>query len=786
MFKRKKMKKLFTHSAFLAVLLWAGSSFAGGIWNQVPVASAPSVKIQVFHPEHYLVYTFNEEWLKLQMFSLGTTPNEGMVIELPMPDGTIKNFKVWQDPMMSGKLAEKYADIKTFTGTLVGDQRVTAKLDFTVYGFHAMVFDGENTSFVDPYDRYHDGFYMVHYRRDEVRSVDQRMKCELKSNDEDGPAGEAMATYHTDLPKLAARTGNGWTRKNYDLALSANHFYCQAATGVASPTMAQCLSVMTTTMNRVNGVYEREFSVHMNYIANEDTLIWPTTTGSINGTDPFGTTAINSNGATCLGINQTTCDNRVGSANYDCGHVFTTGGGGISGLGIVCTGGQKARSVTGLPNPVGDSYDIDYVAHEMGHEFGSNHTFGNGNDGSCGGGNKSNANAYEPGSGTTIMAYAGICSPDDLANNSEAYFHASSLVQITAKLVGSENVCATPVATGNKLVSLAPFTATYNIPYKTPFELISPTAVDSVADTSTTYCWEQWNLNTGSAANSRFVNTFVRGPLFRSWLPVKTETRVFPKIAKVLTGVLSDAGTDGAQGEKVPDTARFLTFKLTVRNILAGNGCFLFPDDTIHLEAKQTPTRAGFKVTSQGTTGISYIGGSTQTITWNVVGTDVAPVSAANVIIYMSTNNGVTWPYTLGTFPNNGSATVTVPNPTASTAATVCRFKVKGSGNVFFNVNQKGFQVMNNGTSTGITPVNALAELCKVFPVPTTDILHITTGINSDVNAVIYNAIGQTIWSGNVNNQAEVSVASWAKGVYHIQLANAENGDMTVKSFIVQ
>ena len=785
MFNRQKMKKLFTYSAFLAVLCWAGESFAGSIWNKVPVTSAPSQKIQAFHPEHYLVYTFNEELLKLQMFSLGTDANEGMVIELPMPDGTIRNFKVWQDPMMTGKLADKYSEIKTFTGVLVGDQRVTAKLDFTVYGFHAMVFDGENTSFVDPYDMYHDGFYMVHYKRDEVRSSEQRMRCEFKEGDENGPAGEAMATYNTGLPKLAARTGNGWVRKTYDLALSANHFYCQAATGVASPTMAQCLSVMTTTMNRVNGVYEREFSVHMNYTANEDTLIWPTNTGSINGTDPFGTTAINTNGATCLGINQTTCDNRIGSANYDCGHVFTTGGGGISGLGIVCTSGQKARSVTGLPSPVGDSYDIDYVAHEMGHEFGSNHTFGNDNDGSCSG-NRSNTHSYEPGSGTTIMAYAGICSPDDLAPHSEAYFHASSLLEITAKLVGSENVCATPVSTGNKLVSLAPFTATYKIPYKTPFELISPTAVDSVADTATMYCWEQYNLNTASATASRLVNTYTRGPLFRSWFPLKVETRVFPKMSKVLTGVLSDAGTENAQGEKAPDTARFLTFRLTVRNILTGNGCFLFPDDSIHLDAIQTTTKAGFKVTSQGTTGISYVGGSTTTITWNVVGTDAAPVSASNVTIYMSSDNGVTWPYTVGTFPNTGTASVTVPNPATSTAATVCRFKVKGAGNVFFNVNLKGFQVTHSGAVSGVTQPNALAELCKVYPVPTTDVLHITTGLNNDVNAVIYNAIGQTIWSGSVNGQSEVSVASWAKGVYHIQLANPENGDMTVKSFIVQ
>ncbi len=777
------MKKLFTWSAFLIVLLVTGGSFASGLWQSVPLTSAPSTKVQVFHPEHYLVYTFNEEWLKIQMFSLSTDAADGMVIELPMPDGSMKSFKVWQDPMMHAEMAAKYPEIKTFTAYQIGNQHVTAKLDFTVYGFHAMIFDGENTSFIDPYDNYHDGYYMVHYKRDEVRTAENKMKCEVKNGDENGPAGESMKTQYTDLPKLSARTGNGWTRKNYDLALCADHFYCQAATALTSPTIAQCLSKMTTSMNRINGVYEREFSVHMNFVTKEDTLIWPTNTGSVNGNDPFNT--IDANPNACLTQCQTSCDGRIGSANYDLGHVFTTGGGGLSALGVVCSNGSKANSVTGSPTPVGDGYDIDYVAHEMGHEFGANHTFANGNDGSCGGGNVSNTHSYEPGSGTTIMAYAGICSPDDLAMHSEAYFHASSLLEIQAKLVGSENACATAVATGNKLVSLATFSNTYSIPYKTPFELIAPTAVDSVADTSTMYCWEQWNLGAGSAStSSRFVNTFVKGPIFRSWFPVTTETRVFPKMSKVLLGTLSDAGTEGAQGEKAPDTARFLTFKLTVRDILLGNGCFLFPDDTIHLNAVQTTTKAGFKVTSQGTTGISYNGATAQTITWDVVGTNAAPVSATNVVIYMSTDGGTTWAYNLGTFPNSGTASVTLPNP--GTTSSTCRFKVKGSGNVFFNVNLKNFTVTHNTTApSAVANVTTLADETKVYPVPASDVLHISTG-NFQALAVIYNTVGQAVWQGTINGQSEVSVATWAKGVYHIQLMNRENGERTVKSFVVE
>ena len=782
------MKKVFTSLVLAAGLLCTKGSYAGSaLWQQVNLQSAPSEQIMVFHPDHYQVYTFNEQWVKMQMFGLTTNPEEGMILELPMPNGTFRSFKVWEDPMMYPAMAAKYADIKTFTGVAVGDQRVTAKLDFTVYGFHAMIFDGENTSFVDPYDLLHDGYYMVHYKRDENRPLEKRMKCEFKSAHEDELTGESMAIDMggSGLPKLAARTGNGWVLKTYDLALSANHFYCQAATGLATPTMVQCLSAMTTSMNRVNGVYEREFSVHMNFCANEDTLIWPTNTGSINGTDPFGTAAINSNGGTCLTVNQTTCTNRIGTANYDLGHVFTTGGGGISGLGIVCTSSQKAQSCTGLPSPVGDSYDIDYVAHEMGHEFGSDHTFANNTDGSCGG-NAVASHAYEPGSGTTIMAYAGICSPDDLAMHSEAYFHASSLVQIYAKLIGSENVCATPTSTGNKLAFVPAFAATYSIPYKTPFELMGPTAVDSVADTATTYCWEQWNTGSASSSTtSRLVNTYTKGPLFRSYQPVYNPNRIFPKLSMLLAGTASDAGIEGNESHKLPDTARFLTFKMTVRAILAGKGTFNFPDDTIHLNAIQTAARTGFKVTSQGTTGITYVGGSTTTITWDVVGTDVAPVSAANVDIYMSTDGGNTWPNLVGTFPNTGSATVTVPNP--ATTSSVCRFKVKGSGNVFFNINLKHFTVSHSGAVvSSVGQLSALSTDTKVYPVPASDVLHISTGNHNQVNGVIYNAVGQAVWTGQINGDMEIPVASWARGVYHIRLLNSESSERVVKSIVIE
>lgn len=751
------------------------SLMANNYWHQADAQRAPA-NLQVMHPTQFLVYTMDEAALKFFLWNLSTDPNEGQVIALPLPDGSFRNFKVWQSPMMPDRLAARYPGIKTFTAEAVSNHTITAKLEFTLYGFSAMIFDGDNTSFIDPFDNYRDGFYMVHYKRDEVRDDAARMKCLVEATKDQTLINEPLAVLKNNAPKKAAKTSNGLNLRTYRLALSANHYYCQAATGSTSPTIAEALSKMTISMNRVNGVYNREFSVQMNFCANEDTLIWPTATGSINGNDTFS--SINSNGSACLSRNQSVVTARIGSSNYDLGHVFTTGGGGISSLGVVCNSGSKAQSVTGQPTPVGDGFDIDYVAHEMGHEFGSQHTFNNNNNGSCSG-NAVSSTAYEPGSGATIMDYAGICSPDNLQPHSDAYFSASSLVQIQNKLAGSENACAVITSTGNELVSLASFTATYNIPYKTPFELIGPGAVPVAADTAITYGWAQWNRGD---FGKTWATTYVKGPIIRSYNPAYTPNRVIPKLSTVL------AGATMTFGEKAPDTARYLTFKMAVRNILAGNGCFLFPDDTIHVEAISTGAAngyQGFKVTSQATT-VTYTGGTTQTITWDVVGTDAAPVNAANVNIYVSIDGGNTWPYSLGTFANNGSASVILPNPPATSAN--ARIKVKGQDNIFFNINRSTFTLVYDPglPVTSHVPTADLANTISIAPVPATTYLNINSTSPHELSLVIYNTLGQAVSRHNMSHNIMLPLNALPGGIYYVRFTDAATGAQAVKQVVIQ
>ncbi|XZF13886.1 reprolysin-like metallopeptidase [Chitinophagaceae bacterium MMS25-I14] len=757
------MKKLVTLFSFLAI---AGTSTVkagvyNSIWQQLEGFTVPSSGKHLIQPGHFIPYYANIQALTAEMAGISEDPANAQIFNFPMPDGTFRSFRVWQTPVMEKGLSARYPGMYTFTAEATDNHLVTGKLDITPDGFHAMIQDGVNTVFIDPYSNINDGYYQSYYKSD-LPARANPMTCEVK-DDDDNPAGEPMSMGRTFSSLKYART-NGTQFKKYRLALACTGDYAIAVAG-ANPTKAAVLSKMVTSVNRVNSVYERELAVTMLLISNTDTLI------ALDTADGY----TNGSGSTMLGQNQQIVTARIGSANYDIGHVFSTGGGGIASLGCVCSNNFKAQGVTGLANPVGDAFDIDYVAHEMGHQYGANHTF-NANTGSCSG-NTVQKDAYEPGSGSTIMAYAGICgSGDNLQQHSDPYFHATSLSEITTYITNGVGAnCPTITTSPNTAANtVASFTTSYSIPRLTPFELTAPKATDATADTIT-YCWEEWDL--GDYKQS-WTGTRVAGPIFRSFLPDTARTRVFPKIAKII------AGTTSYVGEKLPDTSRSLKFKLTTRDIYQGKGCFNFGTDSITLNV--VFTSAAFAVTSPSVSGVNLLGGSTQTITWNVSGTDVAPISCANVDIYLSVDGGYTYPYVVATAqPNNGSASVTLPNVTTTTKA---RIKVKGSGNVFFNINKYNFTITHDNTKpwpAGVSNVS-LTDDVKIFPVPATDILHITSGKTGNLQVMVINTTGQAVWHGSMNEALDIPVGSWAKGVYYVRLSDESNTTSTVRSVIVR
>ena len=602
-----------------------------------------------------------------------TAVNRGDVtvsLSLPLPDGRFSRFRIEESPIFSPELSAAFPEFKTYRGVGIDDPTATARLDITAAGFHGQILAAGGTVYIDPYTPgdlvNHVSYDKASLQRTVPRPVDDVV----------GVADALERTYGT-FPIV-----NGTTLRTYRLALAANGEYTTAAGG----TIPAALSRMTTTMNRVNGIYERELAVRMTVstgtVADPTLLIYTNSS-----TDPY------SNGSGAINENQTNLDTQIGSANYDIGHVFTTGSGGIAQLNAVCNASGKARGTTGLPTPVGDSFDVDYVAHEIGHQFGGNHTF-NSTSGACGGGNRSQNHAYEVGSGSTVMAYAGICSPENLQAHSDDIFTFESLNEITAFITsGTGSTCGTNVANGNTVPAVASPGASFTIPRSTPFALTA-TGSDVNGD-AVTYLWEEFDRNGSASANPAGTDDGV-SPLFRSYTPGSSPIRYFPSLAYIL----NNANLPPTFAETLPTTNRTMVFQVIARDNRAGGGGINTAQTAVTVNATAGP----FQVTSPNTA-VSYPGGSSQTVAWAVNATSAL---AANVAILFSSDGGQTFPTTLlASTPNDGAQAVTIPVGVTSTA----RIKVQAVGNIFFDVSDANFSVAAAvplpGAFTKTAPANA-------------------------------------------------------------------------------
>lgn len=621
-----------------------------------------------------------------------TNKNAAPVLSLPMPDGSVARFHVWESSLMEPGLEEKFPEMKTFAGVGIDDPYASIRFDYNPYfGFHAQVLSANGRVYIDPYARWDVDHYMSYYTRDNKKL--SPFTCETI---DDAPVSNI----------ITAGPCRGTQLFTYRLALACTGEYAVAVCAPNAPTVPATAAAMLTTVNRVTGVYETEVSLRMVLIANNNSIIY------LDGaTDPY----TNNSGGTMLGQNQVNIDNVIGSANYDIGHVVSTGGGGVANLRVPCVNGSKARGVTGLSNPVGDNFDIDYVAHEMGHQWGGNHTF-NSTTGSCNG-NRNGSTAYEVGSGTTIQAYAGICGTDNTQPHSDPFFHTLSFDEISNYIsTGNGNNCKVATNTNNTLpVITAMNNNGASIPINTPFTLTGA-ATDADND-PLTYCWEQWDLGPSTTWNGGNANT--TSPLFKSRVPIASGSRTFPDNAVILAGypVNPAATMGGLKGETLPTVARDMKFRLTVRDIhpgtpptggvvTGGEGCQTGFTGTYVIHVINT---AGPFAVTVPNGGESYPASSTQTITWNVVGTDQAPINVANVKISLSTDGGLTYPTVLvASTPNDGSEAVTMPG----SASTTARIKVEAIGNVFFDISNANFNITASTGTFDFTPPAPASVTC--------------------------------------------------------------------------
>jgi hypothetical protein len=429
-------------------------------------------------------------------------------------------------------------------------------------------------------------------------------------------------------------------------------------------------------MTRVNGVFERDLSVKMTIVGDNDKVIF---------LDAATDNITDGNPNTMLNQVQTICDREIGDANYDIGHIFSIAGDGLAGGGVVCVTGSKARGVTGRNQPIGDAYDIDYVAHEMGHQFGANHTQNNNN---C---NRNNATAVEPGSGSTIMGYAGLCSPN-VQDQSDDYFHAVSIDEMWSTILTSAS-CAALTDTNNTAPT-ANAGADFSIPKSTPF-LLKGVGTDADGTASLTYNWEQ--TDNGVATMSPVATNSI-GPMFRSLPSATSSERYMPELTTVV------AGSTASTWEVLPSVARTLSFSFLVRDNHAGGGSTARDNMEVSVEDAEP-----FTVSSPSTS-VTWFTGTTQSIEWNKGATDIAPINCQTVTIKLSIDGGLTFPIILKENTlNDGAEDVVIPENTTTSA----RIMVEAVDNIFYNINATDFKIESSTPTFVISNTSGIQSICN-------------------------------------------------------------------------
>jgi len=606
--------------------------------------------------------------------------DEPLPLVLPLPDGKVAIFEFQSSPVMEAGLAAKYPRLQSFKGWSSSPGVGPARFSLTAKGFHAAIDTEDGTVYIDPAAGPNGTHYRSYYIGQRALPDDfARFRCETG----DGDA--------TDLSVDQPRRGVDFRNEDpldlrvYQLAMACTGEYAQFHGG----TVEQVLSAMLVKVDRINQIFERDLAIRLVLVDNNDKVVFLDA-----AEDPYN----NGDPSAMLAANPRVLNDSLGFINYDIGHVVGTSSsfGGIANLGGVC-GIEKGQGASTSRRPEADPFIVSILAHELGHQFDAQHSFN-----SCH--NVNPSTAYEPGGGTTIMSYAGICSDNtnNLQSFTDDYFHVISLEEIYRYTTeGSGRGCATPIPTANRPPSVRiPLQNGFHIPVNTPFELRAD--ADDPDGDALTYSWEQFDLGPELSPPGSPQGD---SPLFRSFQPEASPVRVFPKLEKIING-----GFD--RSEVLPSYARNLTFRCTVRDNHPEAGGV----DWAEVSFRSDRTAGPFRVLQpNGGPEQGWEAGAYTSVTWEVANTDNERVNCQLINIRLSVDGGRTYPYTLlENTPNDGQAFVTVPNIMSNQA----RLRIEAADNIFFDISNTDFEIWpptEAGYTLELAPVN-IPQHCLPAP----------------------------------------------------------------------
>ncbi len=567
------------------------------------------------------------------------------IISFPLKNGAFYQFLIEETNNFHPDLVRQFPEIRSFVGEKINEPSTTIRFDISPKGFSGMIHSNkEELLFIDNLTTEKQSLYKIYTKKDLTRIP---FACEVIQ----------WKNSINSMPNLSRNRAANCQLRTFRLALACTGEYADFHGG----TTADALAAMNSTLSIINDIFERELAVRFELIPNTTDLIFLDSR-----TDPY----TNNNLGEMLGEHQTVCDNRIGVDNYDIGHVFSTALGGVAFLGVVCEDRFKAGGATGFIRPEGPTFAIDLVSHELGHQLGASHTF-NGDEAACSGNNRSDNTAVEPGSGSTIMGYAGICAPQNIQENSDPYFHAISLAQMHTTL--NQTACANlPTNFNNTSPIITSPDAKYFIPPSTPF-VLSVDANDGESN-ELTYSWEQ--MDNGIAPQPPRPSNSL-GPLFRSLLPDNSPSRYFPNLMDL-------SQNNMPVWEVLPSVNRMMNFRGTVRDNQLNGGCTEEMD--VSIEVTNAPP---FRVLTPNDRVIWEVG-TQKTINWEVGQTNESPINTSAVDIFLSIDGGLTYPIEVAkNLPNTGAGRILVPNFVSTTA----RIMVKAVDNIFFDISNQNFEI---------------------------------------------------------------------------------------------
>ena len=585
-------------------------------------------------------------------------------INLPLPDGTLMEFHLISASNFHPGLQARYPEIRTYKLVSKSDAKISGRLDKSTHGIHAVLRHPRGEIYLDALD---DGkYYLIYHTR--YDRISPELKEIYTNHQHDFQVGyEQRFLDRKPVSSPFGRSANDPVSLNkYRLALAATAEYTQKHNG----TVEGALAAMNTALNRINFVLETELAIQLELIENNDSLIFFDA-----ATDPYS----NGNASTMASENNNYLIASLGTSTYDVGHVFGTGCNNVvgtsGGVGTVCGSFKGFGSSCELST--NDRFYIGVVCHELGHQFGAEHTWNNcpnSPDGQFNG-----ATAFEPGSGSTIMSYAGACGDQNITSTEDPYYHVNSLeaiIQYTR--VGGGTGCGEVSATNNRTpVISTTYQNGFFIPISTPFKLTAQ-AADLDGDTIT-YTWEQYDP--GIAESSLNPNGAPRGdaPIFRSVPPTLSPTRIFPALSKILANNLDVT-------EVLPTYDRKLTFRATARDNHVGGGGVDWTEIAFRADENAGPFRIEEDVMPDTVFAGDYIN-----ISWDVANTDQSPVNCRSVNILLSLDGGQTITDTLvAATDNDGQEFVLIPDVLSAGS----RIYIEAADNIFFDVNDENIVIL--------------------------------------------------------------------------------------------